>query len=122
MKRSIEWQNTRNANYIYIHKRISNVSPRIVSKLGYNESNRVIIGFSDDRQLLYIKKQDNGLKLSVIHKNCYGRTFSSIALIKNFGDIIGTYEYDSVDDGIVVLRKVWGGRVNDKRWINRHSW
>ena len=107
MKRSIEWQNTRNANYIYIHKRISNVSPGIVSKLGYNESNRVIIGFSDDRQLLYIKKQDNGLKLSIIHKNCFGRTFSSVALIKNFGDIIGTYEFDSIDnEGVVVLRKV----------------
>jgi len=107
MKRSIEWQNTRNANYIYIHKRISNVSPGIVSKLGHNESNRVIIGFSDDRQLLYIKKQNNGLKLSIIHKNCFGRTFSSVSLIKNFGDIIGTYEYDSIDnEGIVVLRKV----------------
>jgi len=107
MKRSIEWQNTRNANYINIHKRVSNVSPGIVSKLGYNESDRVIIGFSDDRQLLYIKKQDNGLKLSIINKNCYGRTFSSIALIKKFGDIIGTYEFDSIDnEGIVVLRKV----------------
>jgi len=107
MKRSIEWQNTRNANHINIHKRVSNVSPGIVSKLGYNESDRVIIGFSDDRQLLYIKKQDNGLKLSIINKNCYGRTFSSIALIKNFGDIIGTYEYDNTDnEGVVILRKV----------------
>ena len=107
MKRSIEWQNTHNTNYIYIHKRVSNVSPGIVSKLGYNESNRVIIGFSDDRQLLYIKKSDNGLKLSIINKNCFGRTFSSIALIKNFGDIIGTYEFDSIDnEGVVVLRKV----------------
>jgi len=60
MKRSIEWQNTRNANYINIHKRVSNVSPGIVSKLGYNESDRGIIGFSDDRQLLYIKKSDSG--------------------------------------------------------------
>jgi len=107
MKRSIEWQNTRNANYINIHKRVSNVSPGIVSKLGYNESDRAIIGFSDDRQLLYIKKSDNGLKLSIINKNCYGRTFASIALIKNFGDIIGTYEYDSIDcEGVVVLRRV----------------
>ena len=107
MKRSIEWQNTRNANYINIHKRVSNVSPGIVSKLGYNESDRVIVGFSDDRRLLYIKKQDSGLKLSLINKHCFGRTFSSIALIKNFGDIIGTYEFDSIDDeGVVILRKV----------------
>jgi len=107
MKRSIEWQNTRNANYINIHKRVSNVSPGIISKLRCNESDRAIIGFSDDRQLLYIKKSGNGLKLSIINKNCYGRTFGSIALIKNFGDIIGTYEYDSIDDeGAIVLKKV----------------
>jgi len=107
MKRSIEWQNTRNANYINVHKRVSNVSPGIVSKLGYNESDRVIIGFSDDRQFLYIKKSDNGIKLSIINERSFGRTFSSISLIKNFGDIIGTYEYDSIDnEGVVVLRRV----------------
>jgi len=82
MERSIEWQNTRNANYIYIHKRISNVSPGIVSKLGYNESNRVIIGFSDDRRLLYIKKQDSGLKLSLINKHCFGRTLVLLLLLR----------------------------------------
>jgi|GEM_PF-4083847 len=105
--RSIEWQNTRNANYIYIHQRISNVSPGIVSKLSYNENSRALIGFSEDRRYLYIKKSDNGLKLSIVNKRSYGRTFCSITLVKRFGEeIMGTYEFDSLDEGTVVLKRV----------------
>lgn len=103
----MEWQSKRYTNFAVIRKRISSLSAGIVLKADYNIDARAIIGFSDDRGLMYVKKSDNGLRLSVINNRSKGRTFSSVALIKEFGEgIIGRYEFERFNDDMLVMRKV----------------
>jgi hypothetical protein len=107
---NIEWQTSRNANHITINKRgIALISVGVTRIIKCEDDSRVLLGFSEDRKTMEIKKSPNGLKLSVINNRSHGRTFSAIGLLKQFGEEIkGTYElkeYDKSED-VAILKRV----------------
>ena len=111
----MEWISKRYTNFCVLRKRVSSLSAGIILKENYDENVRVIIGFSEDRRLMHIKKSDNGVKLSLINNRSKGRTFSSVALVNQFGeDIIGRYEFKGYeDDGNLVLERL----INERRYL-----
>jgi hypothetical protein len=109
----IEWITTRLDNCVHIKKKVSTMSGSIVSLLKYENTSRILLGFSKDRKTLYIKKSDSGIRLSVNTEKSVGRTFSSGALMNQFGkEVMGTYELKGCENEIAILSKVDDG-VNE---------
>ena len=82
-------------------------------KLKEDEANRITLGFSEDRAILYIKFTDTGVKLSLTggKKTEFrrARSFSTFGAVTQFGkEVIGKYALDSAESNssILVLKKV----------------
>jgi hypothetical protein len=98
----IEWQKI---SYISIKSRVGTLCASL-NKL-IDGWDRVVIGFSEDRKIMYIKENKKGIKLSEIGGRSYGKTFSSQGLISMFGrEIIGGYDLEKIEENVVILKKI----------------
>lgn len=105
---SILWQGGRYFNRLTIlKKKIGSMSVRLIKTLKYEDVERILVGFSEDKQTIYIKKSENGLKLSTASQKSKSKTFSASGLVSQFGDnIIGAYTLESIsEEGIIELKR-----------------
>lgn len=106
---SVLWHGGRYFNRLTISKRkIGLFSVRLLKTLKFQDVERILVGFSEDKQTMYIKQSNIGIKMSIVSHRANGRTFSASGLVSQFGnEVIGAYILESIneEDGIMELKK-----------------